>query len=298
MPPTSHSNNNNKNNNDDDDDDDNSNTTRVSWTGDTITNTTRKYGDHHNHSNSSSSSNEHADTTITTFDIYPTSSSSSSTNQSNSGMNSSSSSSMNRNSNTDASTSTVPNTARWTRYLPTAFGIRHSVESSKYRWCARESALWGIATGSAMAFHRIRMNSPTSRVIHVGFSTVFLVMGGSYYFCVKRRDYQEQMIELLMQLNTFEPVQNMPAERPIDQTHPFVRPDDGAVTKDDTTISATTTTNHNNNNNQTIPTKQYVAHIPERKEWQTPTPTQDAAKIFQPYNNNNNKNDSGNHETK
>ena len=216
-------------------------------------------------------------------------------------MNSSSSSSMNRNSNTDASTSTVPNTARWTRYLPTAFGIRHSVESSKYRWCARESALWGIATGSAMAFHRIRMNSPTSRVIHVGFSTVFLVMGGSYYFCVKRRDYQEQMIELLMQLNTFEPVQNMPAERPIDQTHPFVRPDDGAVVTKDETVTrstATTTTNHNNNNNnQTIPTKQYVAHIPERKEWQTPTPTQDAAKIFQPYNNNN-KNDSGNHETK
>ena len=128
--------------------------------------------------------------------------------------------------------------------------------------------MWGIATGSAMALHRIRMNSPLSRVIHVGFSTVFLVMGGSYYFCVKRRDYQEQMIELLMQLNTFEPAKNMPLERPIDETHPFVMPETGYDDDDE---------------QQPIPTRQYVAHLPERKEWQTPIPTQDATNIFQPY---------------
>jgi hypothetical protein len=264
-----------------DDDDHSDATTSVSWTGDTRTriiasngSTTTTPQNSYNNNTSSSSSNENADTTITTFDLHPSSSSSSNHKNSSSGYS---------NTTDDATRTTTPNTARWTRYLPEALGIRRSVESSKYRWCARESALWGIATGSAMAFHRIRMNSPMSRVIHVGFSTVFIVMGGSYYFCVKRRDYQEQMIELLMQLNTFEPVQNMPAERPIDQTHPFVMPD------------TNNNNNNNNNDNEPIKTKQYVAHIPERKEWQTPIPTQDAANIFQPYTNDkgdhNNSND-------
>lgn len=221
---------------------------------------------------SSTSSNEHADTTMTTFDIYPSTDSTKNNNNT-----SSSSNTPNNKNHTAAAAAAAAGQLRWTRYLPEAYGIRQSVESSKYRWCARESALWGIATGTAMALHRIRMNSPISRVINVGFTTVFIVMGGSYYFCVKRRDYQEQMIELLMKLNTFEPVQNMPAERPIDQTHPFVLPN-----------TTSTTANNNDNDdphhpNASIPTKQYVAHIPERKEWQTPIPTQDAADIFQPY---------------
>ena len=29
-------------------------------------------------------------------------------------------------------------TAKWTRYLPEAFGIRESVRESSYRWCVRE----------------------------------------------------------------------------------------------------------------------------------------------------------------
>ena len=255
--------------NDDDDDSSNTTTTRVSWTGDTTPTTVdgAMASFDNASSSSSSSSNEHADTTVTTFDIHPSSSPSSggNTNNNNRGYSST----------TDATApGTTENTARWTKYLPEAWGIRQSVESSKYRWCARESALWGIATGSAMALHRIRMHSPTSRVINVGFSSVFLVMGGSYYFCVKRRDYQEQMIELLMQLNTFEPVQNMPAERPIDETHPFVLPD---------------TTGAASSNQEPIRTKQYVAHLPERKEWQAPIPTQDAANIFQPYSENDKK---------
>jgi hypothetical protein len=44
---------------------------------------------------------------------------------------------------TDTSTS-------WTRYLPEAFGIRQSIEDSPFRWCVRESAMWGVATGTAM----------------------------------------------------------------------------------------------------------------------------------------------------
>lgn len=155
-------------------------------------------------------------------------------------------------------------TARWTRYLPEAFGIRKSVEASKYRWCARESAMWGIATGTAMTLHRFRMQSPTTRAVNMGFATVFTVFTGSYYFCVKRRDYQEQMIELMMRLNTFEHAQDMPEERPIDETHPFVLP----ATDEDA---------------DAIRKKQYVAHLPERKEWQPQLPTQDAVNVFQPY---------------
>jgi hypothetical protein len=41
-------------------------------------------------------------------------------------------------------------TAKWTQYLPEAFGFREAVRADKYRWCAREGAMWGIATGTAM----------------------------------------------------------------------------------------------------------------------------------------------------
>ena len=29
-------------------------------------------------------------------------------------------------------------TAKWTRYLPEAFGIRETIRKSSYRWCVRE----------------------------------------------------------------------------------------------------------------------------------------------------------------
>lgn len=156
-------------------------------------------------------------------------------------------------------------TATWTRYLPERFGIRAAIEQSKYRWCAREAALWGIATGTTMSLHRFRMNSSPRTAIHAGFLSCFTVLYGSYYFCFKRRDYQEQMIELMMKLNTFGHASEMPAEIPIDENHPFVVP----VENDDNKTNA-------------LPTKQYVAILPERKEWQAPVPTQDAADVFKP----------------
>jgi len=42
-------------------------------------------------------------------------------------------------------------TAKWTRYLPEAFGIQEAVRQSSYRWCVREGGMWGIATGTAMS---------------------------------------------------------------------------------------------------------------------------------------------------
>ena len=38
----------------------------------------------------------------------------------------------------------------WTRIFPEAYGIRQSIEDSSFRWCVRESMLWGVATGTMM----------------------------------------------------------------------------------------------------------------------------------------------------
>ena len=38
----------------------------------------------------------------------------------------------------------------WTRIFPEAFGIRRTIEDSPFRWCVRESFLWGVATGTMM----------------------------------------------------------------------------------------------------------------------------------------------------
>eukprot|EP00977_Amphora_coffeiformis_P023085 scaffold12163_cov176-Amphora_coffeaeformis.AAC.24 len=158
-------------------------------------------------------------------------------------------------------------TAKWTRYLPEAFGIRETVRQSKYRWCVREAAMWGIATGTAMTLHRFRMQSRKQFAANVGFASLMVVYVGSYYFCVKKRDYREQMIELMMKLNSFEHALNMPEQPPIDERHPFVRP-----------------VVEGNEDAQAVPERQYVAHLPERKEWQKQLPTQEASEVFKPAN--------------
>lgn len=156
-------------------------------------------------------------------------------------------------------------TAKWTRYLPEAFGIRETVRQSKYRWCVREAAMWGIATGTVMTLHRYRMNSRRQFAANAGFAALMVVYVGSYYFCVKKRDYREQMIEVMMKLNSFEHALNMPQQMPVDEQHPFVRP-----AEDDKDAQGV------------VPERQYVANLPERKEWQEQLPTQEAAEVFRP----------------
>jgi hypothetical protein len=153
-------------------------------------------------------------------------------------------------------------TAKWTRFLPEAFGIRQTVQASKYRWCVRESSMWAISTGTAMTFHRFRMASPTKFAVNIGMSSLMVVYVGSYYFCVKKRDYREKMIKIMMQLNSFEPAVEMPEQVPYDALHPFVEP----AADDQAGIPAE---------------RQYVANLPERKEWQPQLPTQDFDKVFQ-----------------
>ena len=55
-------------------------------------------------------------------------------------------------------------TAKWTQYLPETFGLRESVRASSYRWCVRESGMWGIGTATAMGLHRWRMGSKVRAV--------------------------------------------------------------------------------------------------------------------------------------
>jgi hypothetical protein len=155
-------------------------------------------------------------------------------------------------------------TAKWTRYLPQAFGIRQTVQGSKYRWCVRESSMWAIATGTAMTLHRFRMQSPTKTAVNIGFGSLMVVYVGSYYFCVKKRDYREKVIHIMMQLNSFEPALDMPEPVPVNEYHPFVVP-----------------AGDSNDERSGIPAeRQYVANLPERKEWQPQLPRQDADRIF------------------
>ena len=171
----------------------------------------------------------------------------------------------------NASTSPPVQTATWLRYLPESFGIRAAIAASPYRWCARESALWGIATGTAMALHRLRMN-PRAVVfaVNVGFGTTAVVLGTSYLVCVRKRDYQEQMIELMMQYNAFAPAEEMPEQIPMDERHPFVAP-----------IEAEEESAAKN--------VEYFGVLEERKEWQAQLPSQDPKDVFQPSSGGNPK---------
>ena len=127
-----------------------------------------------------------------------------------------------------------------------------------------------------MALHRFRMQSSTPTAVHAGFASFFVVYLGSYYFCVKRRDYQEHLIELMMKLNSFEPAVEMPEPLPINEHHPFVLPVKSS-TSNSTSNSSSTTEQPNAG-----PPRQYVAHLPERKEWQKPLKPQDPQELFRP----------------
>jgi len=157
---------------------------------------------------------------------------------------------------TSSSGDDTPETAQWTKYLPEAFGLREAVRQSPFRWCGRESALWGIATGSVMGLHRMRMGSTPIFAINVGFATTFLVCIPSYYFCYRKREYKEQMIELMMRANDFQEAEHMPEQVPVEE-HPFLDVEGDKVKG-----------------------KELVAHLPERKEWQTQIPQQDSKDVF------------------
>lgn len=171
-----------------------------------------------------------------------------------------------------------PKGGQWIKYAPETFGIRQTLEKTKYRWCVREALLWGIATGTAMSLHRIRMQSSRLFMINAGGVSFFTVYIGSYYYCYKKRDHHEKMIEIMMKLNQAEPASSMPAPIPIDNEHPFMNP----IDNDDDTIDDLNINNINNNTRKKNLDKQYTVFIPERKEWQKPLPPQDLKDVLVP----------------
>jgi hypothetical protein len=150
----------------------------------------------------------------------------------------------------------APETATWTRFLPEYGGIRSNIQNSPFRWCVRESFMWGIASGTAMGFHRLRMKSHPFFATNFAFGTAMLVCAPSYYFCYRRREHKEATIEMMMRANAFQNVEEMPEPVP-QKEHPFLNDDDEGIRR-----------------------KEFVAKLKEKKEWQTQVPMEDAADVF------------------
>eukprot|EP00529_Nitzschia_sp_RCC80_P033688 CAMPEP_0113519446 /NCGR_PEP_ID=MMETSP0014_2-20120614/43524_1 /TAXON_ID=2857 /ORGANISM="Nitzschia sp." /LENGTH=201 /DNA_ID=CAMNT_0000417165 /DNA_START=107 /DNA_END=712 /DNA_ORIENTATION=+ /assembly_acc=CAM_ASM_000159 len=175
--------------------------------------------------------------------------------------------SSNNNNNNNKNVSGDPlETAKWTQYLPQVFGIREAVRQSSYRWCVREGGMWGIATGTAMSLHRLRMGSTPVFAGHVFFGTFMVVMLPSYYFCYRRREHQEEVIEMMMKYNQFGHATDLPAEPPIEE-HPFwekMTPEQQRQARDD----------------QRAHDREFRGMLKERKEWQQPQETPAFEDIF------------------
>jgi len=160
-------------------------------------------------------------------------------------------------------------TAKWTRFLPEAFGIRDSVRESSYRWCVREGGMWGMATATAMSLHRLRMGSKPAMAGHFFFGTFMVVMLPSYYFCYRRREHQEEVIEMMMKYNQFGHAQDLPAEPPLEE-HPFWEENDGENNLSNFEVNPVT--KHD---------REFRGMIKERKEWQKAAQDPSFDEIFQ-----------------
>lgn len=116
------------------------------------------------------------------------------------------------------------------------------------------------------------MGSPPMFAVNVGFAATLMVCVPSYYFCVRKRDYKERLIEVMMRANDFQEASEMPPEVPAGEEHPFLDEQSSmsSVSSDDTTTTTTTK----------LVDREFVGHLPERKEWQTQLPQQDAKDVF------------------
>jgi hypothetical protein len=76
-----------------------------------------------------------------------------------------------------------------------------------------------------------------------------VVMLPSYYFCYRRREHHEEVIEAMMEYNKFGRAKEMPQEPPLEQ-HPFWEKSDG--------------------NEAQKHKREFRGMIKERKEWQKP----------------------------
>ncbi|KAL3761286.1 hypothetical protein ACHAWU_010199 [Discostella pseudostelligera] len=116
-----------------------------------------------------------------------------------------------------------------------------------------------------MGIHRLRMGSRSLFAGKVAFGTAFLVVVPSYYFCYRKREHQEHVIELMMAVNDFRPGEEMPETIPLDKDHPFLDVRDVA---------------DGEKGSERDLQKEFVARLKEKKEWQEPYRTQDAEDVF------------------
>ncbi len=103
----------------------------------------------------------------------------------------------------------------------------------------------------------------------VAFGTAFLVVVPSYYFCYRKREHQEHVIELMMAVNDFRPGDEMPETIPLDTDHPFLAVREKSVDGE-----------KNGDGERDDLQKEFVARLKEKKEWQEPYHTQDAQDVF------------------
>jgi hypothetical protein len=103
----------------------------------------------------------------------------------------------------------------------------------------------------------------------VAFGTTCLVVFPSYYFCYRKREHQEKVIEMMMAINDFRPTDEMPETVPLDANHPFLNVKEKRYNDND----------YEENDDRGLQ-KEFVARLKEKKDWQEPHQTQDAENVF------------------
>jgi hypothetical protein len=86
---------------------------------------------------------------------------------------------------------------------------------------------------------------------HIFFGTCMFVMLPSYYFCYRKREHQEQVIEMMMKYNRFGHATELPPEPPLEE-HPFWKKVEDEQRQQEAAKHAS----------------EYRGMIKERKEWQ------------------------------
>ena len=99
---------------------------------------------------------------------------------------------------------------------------------------------------------------------NIAFLTALIVAAPSYYFCFRKREHQERVIEMMMAANDFRPGEEMPETVPLDESHPFLHVGkDDVAEEDDKDLK-----------------KEFIARLKEKKEWQKQHELEDADKVF------------------
>uniref|UniRef100_A0A6U9X0Y9 Cytochrome c oxidase assembly protein COX20, mitochondrial n=1 Tax=Pseudo-nitzschia australis TaxID=44445 RepID=A0A6U9X0Y9_9STRA len=133
--------------------------------------------------------------------------------------------------------------------------------------------MWGIATATTMSLHRLRMGTKPLMAGHCFFGTFMIVMLPSYYFCYRRREHQEQVIEMMMKYNQFGHATELPAEPPLEE-HPFWEQtqNGGGGGGGFGSTTGSSETKHD---------REFRGLIKERKEWQKKAQDPSFDEIFQ-----------------